>query len=79
MKEGFTHMLIPKKLVGFPPWLDGMFLFKSLLVHAWERAVSGTVKDEGGQPLPGAEVLVKSTSHGIPADADGKYFTYYQI
>lgn len=81
MKKVFTHLLIPKKSVGFLPRLGGMclFMFTSFLVHAQERAVSGTVKDESGQPLPGAGVLVRFTSNGVTTDADGKHFTYNQI
>ena len=35
--------------------------------------VSGTVLDETGQPLPGAGVMEKGTTNGIPTDIDGKY------
>jgi hypothetical protein len=77
MKKIFTHMLIPKNSVGFLPWLGRvcLFLLTSFLVHAQERAVSGAVKDESGQPSSGAGLLVKSTSHGVTTDADGKHFT----
>jgi len=62
MKKVFTHMLIPKKSVGFPPWLGGMclLLFATFLIHAREWA-----KDESGQPLPGAGAWVKSTSNDV--------------
>jgi TonB-linked SusC/RagA family outer membrane protein len=35
--------------------------------------ITGTVKDETGQPLPGVNVLEKGTSNGTTTDADGKY------
>ena len=35
--------------------------------------VSGTVRDEAGQPLPGATVLVQGTSNGTMTDASGAY------
>lgn len=35
--------------------------------------VKGTVTDENGEPLPGANVLVKGTTMGASADADGNY------
>ncbi|WP_460542575.1 SusC/RagA family TonB-linked outer membrane protein [Echinicola sediminis] len=35
--------------------------------------VIGTVRDQSGQPLPGATVLVKGTNLGTVADLDGKY------
>ncbi len=36
-------------------------------------AVSGKVKDENGQPLPGVNVIEKGTTNGTATDADGKY------
>lgn len=38
-----------------------------------QRTVSGTVTDEGGEPLIGASILVKGTSSGTVTDLDGKY------
>ncbi len=35
--------------------------------------VSGTVTDENGQPLPGANILVKGTINGTQSDIDGKF------
>src|SRR5262249_32432999 len=35
--------------------------------------VSGTIKDEKGEPLPGANVLVKGTTVGTTTDAAGSY------
>jgi hypothetical protein len=35
--------------------------------------ISGIVRDEGGQPLPGATVLVKGTTIGTSADMEGRY------
>ncbi len=40
---------------------------------AQERAVSGTVSDNTGLPLPGVSVLVKGTKTGTQTDFDGKY------
>ena len=37
------------------------------------RAISGTVRAAGGQPLPGATVLVKGTRRGTSTDAQGHY------
>jgi hypothetical protein len=36
-------------------------------------AISGSVLDEQGQPLPGATVLVKGTTIGTTTDLEGKY------
>lgn len=43
------------------------------LTFAQERAVSGTVTDEAGMPLPGVSVLIKGTKTGTQTDFDGKY------
>src|SRR5688572_24405206 len=39
----------------------------------FDIAVSGTVTDEGGSPLPGVNILVKGTTNGTTTDAEGKY------
>ena len=38
-----------------------------------KREVKGTVKDEQGQPLPGATIIIKGTSTGATTDFDGKF------
>ncbi|WP_316632794.1 SusC/RagA family TonB-linked outer membrane protein [uncultured Flavobacterium sp.] len=43
------------------------------LTFAQERAVSGTVSDNAGMPLPGVSVLVKGTKTGTQTDFDGKF------
>jgi TonB-linked SusC/RagA family outer membrane protein len=43
------------------------------ITFAQERAVSGTVSDNTGMPLPGVSVLVKGTKSGTQTDFDGKY------
>ena len=35
--------------------------------------VQGKITDTDGEPLPGANVMVKGTRQGIAADADGNY------
>lgn len=35
--------------------------------------ISGTVKDESGQPLPGVSILVKDTKVGTASDGNGNY------
>jgi protocatechuate 3,4-dioxygenase beta subunit len=35
-------------------------------------AVSGTVTDETGEPLPGVNIMVKGSTIGIMSDADGR-------
>jgi TonB-linked SusC/RagA family outer membrane protein len=43
------------------------------ITFAQERAVSGTVSDNAGMPLPGVSVLVKGNKAGTQTDFDGKY------
>ncbi|MCB0743095.1 MAG: TonB-dependent receptor, partial [Ignavibacteriae bacterium] len=38
-----------------------------------KRGVKGTVTDEFGQPLPGANILEKGTTNGTQSDFDGKF------
>jgi TonB-linked SusC/RagA family outer membrane protein len=40
---------------------------------AQDRSVTGTVRDEQGQTLPGANILVKGTSTGVTTDANGQF------
>jgi TonB-linked SusC/RagA family outer membrane protein len=39
--------------------------------QAWE--IEGTVKDEEGNPLPGASIVEKGTTNGTQTDFDGKF------
>ena len=41
--------------------------------YAQRRQITGTVKDDQGQPLPGANVLLKGTTTGTTTDADGTF------
>lgn len=50
-----------------------VFLFSTGAVYAQDRNVSGTVKDETGNPMPGVNVLIKGTTIGTASDGDGKY------
>jgi TonB-dependent starch-binding outer membrane protein SusC len=39
-----------------------------------ERALVGTVKDEKGEPIPSASVVVTGTQKGVVTDLDGRFF-----
>lgn len=38
-----------------------------------DRAISGTVKSESGEALPGVSVVIKNTTRGTATDADGNF------
>jgi len=40
---------------------------------AQQNSISGTVTDEGGEPLPGVTVLIKGTTNGTVTNMDGNY------
>lgn len=51
-------------------------LFVGLLVgtlRAQGQQLTGSVRDEQGQPLPGANVVVKGTSRGVTTDSQGEF------
>lgn len=58
------------KLNGF---LVLLLALVTQITFAQERAVSGTVSDNAGQPLPGVSVLVKGSKTGTQTDFDGKF------
>lgn len=40
---------------------------------AGKKKISGVVKDEHGQPLPGASVLIKNSKQGVTTNAEGAF------
>ena len=42
-------------------------------VNAQTLSVSGTVIDTEGEPMIGANVIIKGTTTGVATDVDGKY------
>ena len=53
-----------------------LMLILSIMMSSFAYAqsrVSGTVKDQQNQPLPGVNVLVKGSTQGTTTDASGKY------
>ena len=59
------------KLKLFYTWI--FFFTVTFAMFAQNIEVSGTVKDEKGEPLLGVLILVKGTQHGAATDMDGKY------
>jgi TonB-linked SusC/RagA family outer membrane protein len=50
-----------------------LLLMLASVALAQERVVTGTVTDDTGAPLPGANVVLKGTTTGTTTDAEGKY------
>jgi len=50
-----------------------MLLLVSMLAVAQTRPITGRVVDEGGQPISGASIIIKGTSNGTSADANGDF------
>ena len=45
-----------------------------MVTAVWaQQSISGTVVDEGGQPLPGVSVIIQGTATGTVTGADGKF------
>jgi TonB-dependent starch-binding outer membrane protein SusC len=49
------------------------FLLSTVAASAQDQNVTGTVKDETGNPMPGVNVIIKGTTTGTASDGDGKY------
>lgn len=48
-------------------------LFLSIGAYAQQISVTGIVKDQSGEPIIGANILVKGTTNGVITDLDGKF------
>ncbi|QCW99483.1 TonB-dependent receptor [Aggregatimonas sangjinii] len=44
-----------------------------MLMEPFQSVITGTVTDEAGVPLPGANVIEKGTTNGVVTDFDGNY------
>ena len=49
-------------------------LFTTILFSQTTGKIKGIVLDEGGDPLPGANIVVEGTTWGAEADEDGYYY-----
>ncbi|NNG09586.1 MAG: TonB-dependent receptor plug domain-containing protein, partial [Arenibacter sp.] len=59
--------LKPNKLTSFGPGQSYIEIIKL------QQTITGTITDENGTPLPGANILEKGTTNGTQADFDGKF------
>ena len=54
-------------------FLLGVFMCFTLLSFSQSKVISGTITDEEGETLIGANILIKGTTSGTVTDFDGKY------
>lgn len=54
-------------------YLTCLFAFLVQLGFSQEKTISGTVTDDQGMPLPGANIIVQQTSSGTQSDFDGNF------
>lgn len=57
----------------FNGFLTLLLVLITQITFAQDIAVTGTVTDQSGLPIPGVNVLVKGTSNGTQTDFDGKF------
>src|SRR5690606_1258784 len=50
-----------------------LFLFILSSALAQTRQITGTVVDDNGMPLPGANIIIQGTSTGTLTDFDGRF------
>jgi hypothetical protein len=65
------------------PWLNigvqrllilvSVILLTPIWLMGQQQTVSGTITDDTGEPVPGANILIKGTSTGTVSDFDGNY------
>ena len=60
-------------IVKSKPTATNISTEKSMLPEAMQIEITGTIKDENGNALPGASILEKGTSNGTQTDLDGNF------
>lgn len=66
-------LLIHKQTSRFLMMAAACMVFTVTCSYGQSRAVSGTITDENGAPIPGVNVVEKGTTQGSITDEDGKY------
>ena len=64
--------MVDKDISAAPGKLEGK-VAGVMVSKAKNKALTGIVKDESGQPIPGASIKVKGTNVGVVTDANGKF------
>jgi TonB-linked SusC/RagA family outer membrane protein len=70
--ETITYEIFDRNILLKIPEVSLSFAQQEMMQQ--QRAVSGNVADNAGQPLPGVTVVVKGTTQGTVTNADGVYF-----
>src|SRR5690606_28678858 len=60
--------LVRKKVISIPKPRN-LGIYAPIL----QDIIKGTITDQDGTPLPGANVVVKGTNNGVTADFDGNF------
>lgn len=70
---GVTYVLHDRHIMLYPEELEGEKVNNIKSPSNQQSSVSGTVKDENGEPLPGVTVVIRGTTQGAVTDIDGKF------
>ncbi|MCU4156728.1 TonB-dependent receptor [Carboxylicivirga sp. A043] len=68
-----TYELIDNYLVIRPLKPEEKLRMEQVAQQPENRVLTGTIKDESGLPIPGANVFIKGTQNGTITDANGVY------
>ena len=66
-------LLTKKNKMRIKILLSFLLAIISTMTFAQQRAISGSVQDDAGIPLPGATVIVQDTNRGVTTDFDGNF------
>ncbi|MBP5717116.1 MAG: carboxypeptidase-like regulatory domain-containing protein, partial [Bacteroidales bacterium] len=69
MKSSTSMMFRPNKLA----MSLAIFAVSSVAAFAQTKTVSGTIVDDFGEPIAGANVVIVGTTTGVTTDADGNF------
>jgi TonB-linked outer membrane protein, SusC/RagA family len=72
-KKVFVATVINAVLLSAQSTQASELIVKPSTFNARQAVITGTVRDEAGNPLPGVSVIVKGTTTGSITDAQGKY------
>ena len=72
-KKVFVATVINAVLLSAQSTQASELIVKPSTFNARQAVITGTVRDEAGNPLPGVSVIVKGTTTGAITDAQGKY------